>query len=67
MGIRDFLRLPQKRHQTRSEARTEANPIEGRPVDLAALPHSQPDLGAGSSIPLTPLLSTSQNWEPSGM
>ena len=66
MGIRDFLRIPRKHRRARSEARNEANTVEGRPVDLAALPHSQPDLGIGSSISPTSVPTTSQNREPSG-
>ena len=67
MGIRDFLRIPRKHRRARSEARNEANPVGGRPVDLAGLPHSQPDLGIGSSILPTSVPPTPQNREPSGM
>ena len=68
MGIRDFLRIPRKNRRARSEARNEANPVEGRPVDLVAPPQSQPNLGIGSSISRsTSVPPTTRSQEPSGM
>ena len=66
MGLRDLLGLPRKHRRARSEARREANPVEATRVDLAALPHSQPNLRIESPISPTPIPSTSQNREPSG-
>ena len=67
MGIRDFLRIPRKGRRMRSEGRSEAKPIEGGQIDQAAVPHSQPNLGIGSSISPKSVRSTSQSREPSGM
>ena len=40
--------------------------VEATPVDLTALPHSQPNLGIESSISPTSVPSTSKNREPGG-
>ena len=66
MGIREFLCIPRKHRRVRNEARSEAIPIEGRPVDLAGPPHSQSDTGIGSLISPEYVLPAPQNWEPGG-
>src|SRR6266478_4554380 len=66
MGLRDLLCIPRKDRRARSQGRSNANSIEGSRVDLAALPHSEPDLRITHSA-LTPTPSTSRGREPDSM
>ena len=68
MGFRDLLHLPRKHRRARSEARNEANPAEGRQLDLGGLPpsRSESDLRIEPSSLPTPVPSTSQNSESNG-
>jgi hypothetical protein len=65
-GLRDFLSLPRKDRRARSEAGSIVDPSE---VDLVVPrpAESSSDLGIGPSILPTPVPSTLQNRESSGM
>ena len=66
MKLRDLFCRPPKHRRTRNEVQSVANSIRGSRVDLATLPHSEPDLRIGSSILPTSVPSTSQKRESNG-
>jgi len=67
MGIREFFRLPHKHRRVRNQAQGEVNPVGGGENDLAASPHSGPDLSIRSSISSRSALSISQTQGSNGM
>jgi hypothetical protein len=70
MGLREFLRLPKKRHRKQSKAKSEVDPIEGpSEADLAVprLTESTPDLHIDASTSLNSGPMTSHDQESNSM